>query len=136
MSNPTLRRVLLANAGFSFVSAIILMVDGAAIAPFLGEVPAWIYQLVGAGLLLFALDVAFIATRKPPRPAWVKAVIAADASWVIASLVVLVFFNNILTPVGNLVIALAAAAVSVFAIMQNRALHSKESHYPQTPEYL
>jgi len=73
---------------------------------------------VGAFLLLYALGVLAIGTRKEINRTGLTAVIVANALWVVLSLVVLI--SGVLSPtgVGSLWIVLQSLTVAGFAALQ------------------
>lgn len=126
-----LRNTLLINAGSS------LLFGGAAIA-FAGPlaqwtgIASWILYVLGAGLVLFAADVAWTATRNPVNPLFAKAIIAADVAWVVGSGLSLLIFSGSLTVQGQWTIELIAVAVAVFAVLQTVGLRRLGDHRPRT----
>ena len=86
-SRPTaadvLRAVLTVNAITSIGGGAAALVAGGAIAELIGAAGVGWVRLVGAGLLLFGLDVLLLA-RSPARTRarWAPLVSAVDAAWV------------------------------------------------------
>jgi len=121
-----LRRVLLANAGFSALAALACLsaaetVANAVFAPglvLLALTPAEIVIELGILLLAFAGCVTFIATRPLLRRGWVWSVIAADVLWVLDSGLSLALFPETVTSPGFLIVAVIAAIVALFAAGQ------------------
>ena len=121
-----LRRVLLANAGFSALAALACllaaeMVAEAAFMPglaLLSFTPAGIVFELGILLLAFAGCVALIATRPMLRRGWIWFVIAADVLWVLDSGLALTLFPETLTSSGFAIVAVIAAFVGSFAAAQ------------------
>lgn len=88
-TSPLLRQALLADAAVSAALALLLALAGHAIGPLLG-LPGGLLTAVGLLLLPWAVAVGWLGMRgTPPRPA-VWAVIALNAIWVLASVLVLV----------------------------------------------
>jgi hypothetical protein len=79
--------------------------------------------LAPVGLLLFAYAglLALLARRGAPRRA-VAGVIAGNALWALASVVVVVTDGLTLTPAGGVVVLLQAVPVAALAALQLRAL--------------
>lgn len=138
-SNPTamLRRTLLGNAAFSAIAgaSLILAPDrlsGALIAapegPF-GLSVTSVCVLLGAGLILFALDVLIVATRRALSPLLVRVITGLDWAWVCASALLLLVAPDALTLIGAVAVAVAAALTAVFALAQRRALRDL-TRYP------
>ena len=113
-----LRRALLGNATFSGLSGLILALDAAPIAHFLGLENPTILLITGIVLMLYVPFLVWLANKTPiPRLlAWL--VIELDFLWVIGS-AVLVFSTLVpLTVSGKWAIAILADVVAVFAILQ------------------
>lgn len=117
--NPSqlLKTALLINATFSFGCGLVCLLFADFLSPWTA-IPTWILYCVGAGLLIFAADVAVTATRISIRPFSAKLIIGADVGWVLASVGILIFFGSHLTLPGQLLIELIAIAVAVLATVQ------------------
>lgn len=113
-----LRRTLRANALFSAVSGLAIAVGSYAIGPRIGVEPSWIVLIVGLGLLPFAFDLFVNANRTEVNLVKVKTAIAGDIAWVVGSIVVVVIDPNGLTVAGIVTVAIAAAVVADFALLQ------------------
>ena len=86
----SLKSALLFNALCSTILGVILLFSPSAVAALMGEFNPLILMVLGAGLLLFAADVAWVATRKPISPLLAKMITTADAAWVVATPVVMI----------------------------------------------
>lgn len=80
LSSKLLTRVLLANAGFSAVTGVILAVGAIPLSRWLG-IPTWLIVAVGVGLLAFSLGVAVVGRR--PRRSTVRLVTVAVADFAV-----------------------------------------------------
>jgi uncharacterized membrane-anchored protein len=126
-----LKTSLLVNAGFSLVSGLASLAFAGTIAARTG-IPSWILYALGVGLLIFAADVAFTATRKPINLLFAKLIIGADALWIICSLIVLGISPAALTFEGQLLIELVAIAVAVIATLQTVGVKRLSHSGPKT----
>lgn len=115
-----LARALRANAFFSGASGALALLAAPAVAEALGAVPQALVRLLGSGLVAFALAVAALA--RAPRPAWVRAVVAADLAWVAGSLVAVAFGGAWLSPEGARLVLALAAVVAALAALQTVGL--------------
>ena len=116
-----LRRILRANAVSSIISGAVMTAVPVTVDDLLDTGhPGWI-RLVGIGLILFALNVAFASTLDRRKlAAAAPVIIAGDISWVIGSIVTVLFgwYSG-----GGIVAVLAVAAmVDTFAVLQWSAL--------------
>ena len=110
------------NALFSGASAVTLLVAGSWIARQLGLAgPALVY-VVGAGLLLFALQLGLIVRSRRIRRWEIIGIICGDFAWVVASLVLVALYHESLTTIGLVLVDVVAIAVLVFAVLQIRGL--------------
>lgn len=112
-----LRRVLNANAVFSLTGGVAALAAAPWISDEFGVDHVALTRAIGAGLVLFALFVAWVA-RQPEDVVRREtlAISAGDATWVLASIVVVA--SDILTTSGVVVTLLIAMAVGDFGIMQ------------------
>lgn len=112
-----LRGVLALNGMTSLAAGVVALVATSWAADVLGvDRPGWI-RLVGAGLVLFAVDVALVArSRAGVLRRHAATVSAADAAWVAAT-IVLVALGAFSTR-GAVVASIAALALADFATLQ------------------
>jgi hypothetical protein len=112
-----LRRAILGDAIFSGASAVLLSFGAGALAPFL-NLPETLLRESGLFLIAYAALVGWLGTR-PLRPkALVVTVIAGNAAWTIASIVLL--FSGAVTPnlLGEAFVMAQAIAVGALAELQ------------------
>lgn len=120
MKIPSLSATLLTNTVTSAIAGLLLMAIPNPIGAFMGGVAPWLLQLVGAGLVLFALGV-FMVRRTLPRSgsitgvAWV---FALDMTWIIATPVVMLVYAQQLSFWGHLLLADVALLVMGFACLE------------------
>ncbi|WP_420560002.1 hypothetical protein [Tepidicaulis sp.] len=126
-----LRRVLLCNAGSSFLFAALLLGAGHWTAGLIGAPEAGpLLQVLGGGLLVFALGVEWVATRVPLQPSHGWAVVALDISWVVGSAVLLPFLASRINLLGEAAIIAVALVVLGWALGQIRGLRQLEGAAP------
>lgn len=111
-----LRLVLAANAATSALAGVAALVGASAWADTLGIDSTGIIRLVGAGLVLFAVDVALAArsTHGLCRNALVISML--DLAWVLATAIVLA--TGDLTTTGTVVALVMGVGVLDFALLQ------------------
>lgn len=118
----TARAFLALNAAFSVLSGAALIIMAGVISGAIFAAPAdWVplgLRLLGAGLLIFALDVWIMARNRFIRKKGVLLIVVADLVWLLASALLLLFGSQLLTGTGMLLIGVVAAFVAVFAIGQ------------------
>lgn len=110
----------------------LLLVLAAGLLGDLLDLPQSLLRGVGAGLLPWALLVWWLAQRaeRAPRRAWV--VIAGNALWVIASVVLLLSTWVEPSVTGSAFLALQAMLVAALALMQTQALRRPATVYQPT----
>lgn len=113
-----LRLALAANAAFSLSSALLMLFRPALVGEWLGVHAPLILQIVGIGLIFFAAELIYQATRQ--RVATWRALLAsaADFSWVAGSIVLLLAFPQLFSPSGIALVLAVAGAVFVFGAWQ------------------
>ena len=117
-----LLRALRMNAMFSSISALALLAAAPWLAVQLGLNTAVPVYVVGAGLILFALQLWNIVRTRQIRAWEVRGIIGGDLAWVVCSAVLVALFYSQMTLPGLLLVDLVAIAVLYFAIQQFRGL--------------
>lgn len=117
-STTFLRTILKENGVFSTVSGLAFIGAATPIATFLGFEMPLILTIIGVGLLLFAADLFYIATRPVLNQYLVIGIIIADVIWVIGSIILLVTDFVPLTTAGQWAVGIVAAIVALFAQLQ------------------
>lgn len=112
----TLRRALVTNSQFSCLGGVAALVFGDQLAEMM-DVNAWLVRIVGACLLVFALDVWFVSRRGVQQLVpLAKLISASDAAWVLGTIVVIV--SGLVSGVGMVLLGVVGLAVADFAIVQ------------------
>jgi hypothetical protein len=116
-ASPFLRRVLLADAIFSGVSAIVMTLGTSALASFL-HLPEALLRETGLFLIAYAALVGWLGTRLSVPKALVMVVVVGNAAWTLASIALL--FSGAVTPnlPGEIVVVAQAIATGSFAELQ------------------
>jgi hypothetical protein len=112
------RRTLVGNALFSELTGLALLLLSAPIARFLGVAPSWPLLAIGAGLLLFGVQVYQSSRPRPLDRRGVWTIIGLDVGWVAASALLLIAGWLPLTQGGAWTVLLVADAVATFAVLQ------------------
>jgi hypothetical protein len=112
-----LRRALQADALFSGVSAALLTLGAAMLAPLM-NLPVALLRETGVFLIAYAALVGWLGMRATMPRALVMVVIAGNAAWTLASIALL--FSGAVTPnlLGEAAIAAQAIVVGVLAELQ------------------
>lgn len=125
MTSEFLRKSLFVNAAFSGLAGLAL-----ALAPaFAGNllmpgIPVWTVFAVGAGLTLFALDVAWIAARHAHSSFLVGFVLVADIAWVIGVPAILLMTPSAFSGIGLALAIISTIAVTGFAVIEWKGVQS------------
>jgi hypothetical protein len=116
-----LRRALLADAVFSGIAAILLTADASALAPLL-ELPEVLLRETGLFLIAYSALVGWLSSRSSLAKGLVMVVIAGNAVWTVASIVLLL--SGAVTPnaLGEAFVVAQAIATGVFAELQYMGL--------------
>jgi len=117
---PTTRRLraaLRANAVFSLMSGLVLLVAGWFVAEPWGVRPTVVAPLVGGAVASFGVLVAWVGVQPADRlRRWSVGIAAADVAWVAASIALLIGYP--LTAPGAVAVAAAAVVVAALAAWQ------------------
>lgn len=122
----SLKTALLFNAVFSAVCGGLLLLFPSAVAALMGDFNPLILMVLGAGLLLFAVDVAWVATRKPISQLLAKMITTADVAWVLATPVVMIVAAPWLSVWGQVLLLDVALLVAFCALCQWRGLQRQQ----------
>ncbi len=118
MQGNTLRNALLANATFSALSGLALVLFSSDAAGLLGIGSPIVYQVLGLGLLGFAGVVIWTATRRPINTFVAMLISLADLLWVAGTIVVILVAYSALKTTGIVAMLGVAAFVLFFGLRQ------------------
>jgi hypothetical protein len=76
--------------------------------------------VVGFGLMAYAVLLVVLSRRRSIAPAWLKLLAAADAAWVVASVLLLALWPQSFTGAGRAALVVVAVFVALFGWMQWR----------------
>ncbi|MCS3450816.1 MULTISPECIES: hypothetical protein [Bradyrhizobium] len=116
-SSQLLRRALLADAVFSGVSAIAMVLDAGALASLLG-LPEALLRETGLFLIAYTALVGWLGTRMSVSKPLVMLVVVGNAAWTLASIALLLSGAISPTLFGTIMILAQAIATGVFAELQ------------------
>ena len=112
-----LRRALQANATFSGLSGLLIVIFDQRLVGLLTSVEHHLWPL-GVMLLCFSGLLAWMATRETVDSGWVNLVIAADLGWVLGTLILLAGWREFLSAAGLWIIVAVALVVLTLAELQ------------------
>ncbi|HWZ75166.1 MAG TPA: hypothetical protein VNX87_01450 [Candidatus Sulfotelmatobacter sp.] len=115
-SQRLLRKALVANAGFSFLSSMIIVGWQHQLVRLLGIPPKFNPLSLAFALALFAIWLLVCAVRNQIKLLDARLAVGMDLAWVIASLPVVAFTD--LTRAGKLVVGIVAMIVLCFTLGQ------------------
>lgn len=119
-----LTTTLVANATSSAITGAGLLVGAGPLSDWLG-IPTPVSVIVGLGLLIFALDVAW--TSRDPAAGRVRRVIVADVAWVMGAGIIIFGFPRSMSTEGLWALGLVTFAVAAFAVLQTVGLRRTEA---------
>jgi len=111
-----LRSTLVINGISTVLCGVALLAAPGVLAELLGVSPPALLAVVGGGLVLYAGGLFWIARRHPISDAAAWTAIVLDLGWVFGSVAVIEV--GILTRIGTGLVALVAAVVLTFAVLQ------------------
>lgn len=115
-----LQKALTANAIFSTLCAFILLIFTTWISDLFEIENQWSFLIIAFGLLIFVATI--IIEIKQQREKAVYTIIIQDLLWVIGSIILLIIQPFGISEMGNIIIAVVAFVVLVFAILQYRGV--------------
>lgn len=117
-SIPRIQKVLVANAAFSGISGLLIMIFSEALVAQVMHLPVAVYRVLGTVLGLFALAVFLTARQAMPGRGSIMAILCADIAWLALTPVILLLLQQRLTGLGNLLLLVIAVAVALFAALE------------------
>jgi hypothetical protein len=113
----TIVKSLLANAVFSLASSSIIFLNVTWLS---AHIPLNddLWDLMGAGLFIFSLQLIFLACNQTWANKLMKHVIRADFAWIVVTLLSAVYFNSALTSLAWLIIMSVNLIVLALAVWQ------------------
>lgn len=124
-----LLRALTLNAIFSGFSALSMFVASSWLAvQFALDSPIPIYTVAGF-LVVFAFQLANIVRTRKIRTWEISSIIIGDIAWVVASIVIVVLYYQIITPMAIVLLDVVALVVLFFAVVQIRGLEQYRKRY-------
>lgn len=133
-TDMTSHRILLLNAVSTAACALGMFATRSTLPALFGLGDPLVFDLVAAGLLVYAAAVAVAARQQPVSRQALMAFTVADAAWVAASVIVLVLFWAELAPVARTLVIAGAVVVEMFATLQflaaRRATRAIPPHMP------
>lgn len=117
-SDSFLRNTLLVNASISALIGLLCAFDSKVVDSFLGLGMPRLILVLGIGLLLFAAELFWVATRPKINRMAAQIITALDVGWVVGSIVLLAAGVPALSDGGWWAVAILADVVAVFAICE------------------
>ena len=132
--NLTANRIVLTNAIATAASGLLMLATRGTLYPYFGLQSPLVLDVIAVGFIFYA-GVMVMAARQPAMSrATLLALAAADASWVVFSVGVLILFWPALDPIGRALIIAVAVVVEAFATLQfTAARRSADRLRPLTP---
>lgn len=117
-NSPLLRNALRLDSAFSLISGLAFLLFSKAIAGFLGVSASWVILAIGAGVIVYAVELYLAARAEPVHLGIARFAAYGNLVWVLAS-AVLIFANIVpFTTAGKWAIAIVADIVLVLGIFQ------------------
>ncbi len=114
-----IRGALRANAAFSVLSSLPLLLAPGAMANLLGvNAPVWVLPALAIGLLGFAAFVWWVSSREQASLKLINTVSAMDVLWVLGSAEILIFELISFSAAGKAMVLIIALCVGMFAAAQ------------------
>jgi hypothetical protein len=111
-----LRSTLVINGVSTVLCGLVLLAAPGTLAELLGVSTPALLAGVGGGLLLYAAGLFWTARRQPIPDAAAWAAIVLDLGWVVGSVALIEV--GVLSSIGTGLVALVAAVVLIFAVLQ------------------
>ena len=116
--NLTANKIVLTNAAATAASGALMLAARTVLYPYFGLGSPLLLDVIAIGFIAYAAAMIAAARRPVMSRATLMALAAADASWVVVSVGVLVVFWPALDPIGRALIIAVALVVEGFATLQ------------------
>ena len=113
-----LKLFLYENSAFSFIMGFLMLGFPTTVAGWMGTESHIIFTVLGILLIVWALDVLWVARQNPIKLLFVRLIIGADVLWVVGSALILAFNLFDFSATGNWTVLIVADIVMIFAIGQ------------------
>ena len=113
-----LKTYLTVNSIFSAISGIAMLVFPERLSQLFNINNAYVFPIIGGCLLLFAVFVWFVASRKLANKTLIQIITLLDILWVIGSFLIVFFELFNLSKTGNIIIAVVAIWIAFLAYKQ------------------
>jgi CHASE2 domain-containing sensor protein len=117
----TAHRILQLNAAATAACGARMLAARGVLPPLFSLESPVLFDILAIGLLAYAAALAVAASRRPVSRPVLMAFTVADAAWVVGSAILLLLFWGNLAPIARILVAVVAAAVELFALLQFRA---------------
>lgn len=129
---PSLTTTLKADSGVCALSGIVLLLASQPIAALIApNAPALfgltlpnLLEILGFGLITVAIAVYLVASRRSINHTAVWLIIGLEAVWIVDSVILLFWANDVLTLLGKELIIDGAIAVLIFMLLEIRGLNT------------
>lgn len=115
-----LKSILLANAMFSGMSGVVMVLGHSSLADFIGLSEPLALIIIGLGLIVFSAFLFWLKAKTNPPAGLVATVVIQDGLWVLGSVLILLFKPFGMNYAGHLLIGVVAVVVLGFAVLQWR----------------
>lgn len=110
------------NAGFSILCSIDILLFTDIISTWMGITIPIVLPLLAGGLIAFAMLLIWFSASEERSNKQGVFVCLADASWVLASIVLIAFNPFALTNIGLAIVAVVSLVIATFAVLQWNAI--------------
>lgn len=121
----SLQNILKINAISSGATGLGLVAFSGFFASLFGVDQSAPFMAAGIFLLVFAGFVMLAALQKTVNPPWVKIIIWLDTSWVMFSIIAVLWLIDTISLMGILLISGVAIWVAAMALLQSKGLHTE-----------
>lgn len=113
-----LRKYLTINSLFSVVSGLTMLLLSNKLNEMFSISNAYVFPIIGANLLVFALFVWYVANKQITNKPLVTIISALDLLWVLGSITIVIFRLFEISKVGNTCIIIVAIWIAFLAYQQ------------------
>ena len=127
-ADQVLRLALRGNGSFSLLSGLILAAAARPVSVLLGVEPPAILLILGIVLIIYGIDLFWVASRPEIDTRLATAAVVLDVLWVLGSAALLLTGLVSLTAAGVWAVIIVADIVALFAIWQGYGLWRMRQH--------
>lgn len=120
-----IKKILFWNVIFSFITSVFMIACNSQLQSIFGFTQKYVFLGIALWLLSFVMFILYVIFYQINKIIWIKTIICMDFSWVILSIISVLFNLFSISFIGNIIILSVAMIVWVMWILQYIAIKNQ-----------